>query len=203
MEYARTLSERIMLEREETITRLASVRELERDVRTGIALETSKEVQRLREELFKCRRSETQKEREALFLQKQVSITAIILLLFNWRLFLLLLPLVFLYLILPFCYSTITQSLLLLHLRQLQPTTNPFIMSPNPFDQLSEAAAKISNLTLELTEKDHQLKRQGATGLGVSKASANANNANSNALGAGVQGQTRRALPPTPSSSQL
>jgi hypothetical protein len=62
-----------MLEREETITRLASVRELERDVRTGIALETSKEVQRLREELFKCRRSETQKEREALFLQKQVS----------------------------------------------------------------------------------------------------------------------------------
>ena len=35
-------------------------------------MEAQKELQRLREELFKCRRSETQKERENLFLQKQL-----------------------------------------------------------------------------------------------------------------------------------
>ena len=35
-------------------------------------IEAQKELQRLREELFKCRRSETQKERENVFLQKQL-----------------------------------------------------------------------------------------------------------------------------------
>jgi hypothetical protein len=72
MEYVRSLTERLFLEREDALSRIAAVRDLERDVRTNIHTDTQKELQRLREELFKCRRAETQKDREALYLQKQV-----------------------------------------------------------------------------------------------------------------------------------
>jgi hypothetical protein len=52
------------------------VKELEEEVKTSTIIKNQKELQRLREELFKCRRSETQKERENVFLQKQLLMAA-------------------------------------------------------------------------------------------------------------------------------
>jgi hypothetical protein len=52
------------------------VKELEEEVKSSTIIKNQKELQRLREELFKCRRSETQKERENVFLQKQLLMAA-------------------------------------------------------------------------------------------------------------------------------
>jgi hypothetical protein len=52
------------------------VKELEDEVKSSSMITTQKELQRLREEVFKCRRSETQKERENVFLQKQLLMAA-------------------------------------------------------------------------------------------------------------------------------
>lgn len=46
--------------------------ELERDVRLNISLEAQKELQRLRDELFKSRRAEAQRDHEVTFLQAQL-----------------------------------------------------------------------------------------------------------------------------------
>lgn len=45
-------------------------------MKSSTLITTQKELQRLREEVFKCRRSETQKERENVFLQKQLLMAA-------------------------------------------------------------------------------------------------------------------------------
>lgn len=71
-DYVRSFSERVLLEREDVIARLSALKDLDRDLRSLGTIEAQKELQRLREELFKCRRSETQKERENVFLQKQL-----------------------------------------------------------------------------------------------------------------------------------
>ena len=52
------------------------VRDLQDEVKSSGITKTQKELQRLREELFKSRRSETQKERENVFLQKQLLMAA-------------------------------------------------------------------------------------------------------------------------------
>ena len=52
------------------------VKELEEEVKSLNVLETQTEIQRLREQLFKCRRSETQKERENIYLQGQLMLAA-------------------------------------------------------------------------------------------------------------------------------
>lgn len=49
---------------------------MEDEVKSSTLITTQKELQRLREEVFKCRRSETQKERENVFLQKQLLMAA-------------------------------------------------------------------------------------------------------------------------------
>ena len=54
----------------------SQVKELEDEVKSSSIITTQKELQRLREEVFKCRRSETQKERENVFLQKQLLMAA-------------------------------------------------------------------------------------------------------------------------------
>ena len=72
VDYVRSFSERVLLEREDVIARLSALKDLDRELRSLGTIEAQKELQRLREELFKCRRSETQKERENVFLQKQL-----------------------------------------------------------------------------------------------------------------------------------
>ena len=52
------------------------MKELEEEVKSLSVLETQTETQRLREQLFKCRRSETQKERENVYLQGQLLLAA-------------------------------------------------------------------------------------------------------------------------------
>lgn len=52
------------------------MKELEEEVKTLSQIESQKEILRLREQLFKCRRSETQKERENIFLQGQLTLAA-------------------------------------------------------------------------------------------------------------------------------
>ena len=52
------------------------MKELEEEVKSLSVLETQTETQRLREQLFKCRRSETQKERENIYLQGQLLLAA-------------------------------------------------------------------------------------------------------------------------------
>ena len=72
LEYVRTVSERVLLEREELLSRISKMSELEREVRLNISLEAQKELQRLRDELFKSRRGEAQREHEVSFLQGQL-----------------------------------------------------------------------------------------------------------------------------------
>jgi hypothetical protein len=49
------------------------VYDLERDVRASMHHETQREIQKLREELFKSRRAESQRDREVRFLQRQLT----------------------------------------------------------------------------------------------------------------------------------
>ena len=66
------MSERVLLEREELLSRISKMSELERDVRLNVSLEAQKELQRLRDELFKSRRAEAQRDHEVSFLQSQL-----------------------------------------------------------------------------------------------------------------------------------
>ena len=52
------------------------LKELEEGAKSLSVVETRKEIQMLREQLFKCRRSETQKERENKYLQNQLLLAA-------------------------------------------------------------------------------------------------------------------------------
>ena len=72
LESFREFSERILFEREEMLTNLSVVTDLERDVRNAISKDTLRELYRLREELFVIRGREVQKDQEIEFLQKQL-----------------------------------------------------------------------------------------------------------------------------------
>lgn len=71
-EYVKTMGESIALEREDMLARLAESAALTNDLKLSVSVETQHELQRLREELFKSRRNETQKERELAFMQRQL-----------------------------------------------------------------------------------------------------------------------------------
>lgn len=71
MEYVRSLSERLLLEREETIAKLSLAFDRDREVRLALQQELQKEMQRLRNELMKSRKAETMREKELAFLQAQ------------------------------------------------------------------------------------------------------------------------------------
>ena len=72
LESFKEFSERILLEREELLSSLSMVTDLERDVRNAISKDTLKELHRLREEIFKIRSRDYQKDREIEFLQHQL-----------------------------------------------------------------------------------------------------------------------------------
>lgn len=72
MDYIRSLSERLLLEREEAIAKMSAAFEHDREVRQTFHHEINRELTRLREELFKSRRAEAQREREMAFLQSQL-----------------------------------------------------------------------------------------------------------------------------------
>lgn len=72
LEHFKEFSERILIEREEVLSSLSVVSDLERDVRNAVSHETQKELQRLRQELFKARRLEAQKQKDIEFLQSQL-----------------------------------------------------------------------------------------------------------------------------------
>jgi hypothetical protein len=71
-EYVRNMKEAVQLQREDMLARLVSTAALSEELRVAVSAETQKELQRLRDELFKARRNETQKEREIAFLQRQL-----------------------------------------------------------------------------------------------------------------------------------
>jgi hypothetical protein len=66
------MKEAVDLEREDMLGRLANTAALSEELRVAVSLEAQREMQRLRDELFKARRNETQKEREIAFLQRQL-----------------------------------------------------------------------------------------------------------------------------------
>ncbi len=71
-EYVRCMREVVQLEREDVLARLRGAADLQDELRIAVSAATQKELQRLRDELFKARRNEVQKERETAFLQRQL-----------------------------------------------------------------------------------------------------------------------------------
>jgi hypothetical protein len=71
-DYVRGMKESVLLEREDMLARLATTAALSEELRVAVSTEAQREMQRLRDELFKARRNETQKEREIAFLQRQL-----------------------------------------------------------------------------------------------------------------------------------
>ena len=71
-DFMRSVREAVLLEREDMLARLRSTADLTNELKIAVAVETQRELQRLRDELFKARRNETQKERESSFLQRQL-----------------------------------------------------------------------------------------------------------------------------------
>lgn len=72
LENFKEFSERMLLEREELLSNLSMISDLERDVRNGISKDTLKELHRLREEIFNIRSRESQKDQQIEFLQRQL-----------------------------------------------------------------------------------------------------------------------------------
>ena len=66
------LTERLLAEREDVLSNLAMVSDLERDVRNAISKEAMAELNLLREEHFKREERELQKDQEIAFLQQQL-----------------------------------------------------------------------------------------------------------------------------------
>ena len=66
------LSERLLLEREEFLSNLSIVCDLERDVRNAVSKEAKMELHQLREELFNIHEREVQKNQEIEYLQQQL-----------------------------------------------------------------------------------------------------------------------------------
>ena len=66
------LSERLLLEREEVLSNLSIVCDLERDVRNAVSKEAKMELHQLREELFNIHEREVQKNQEIEYLQQQL-----------------------------------------------------------------------------------------------------------------------------------
>ena len=65
-------SERLLLEREEALSNLAKVADLERDVRNAVSKEAMAELNLLREQHFKMEEREVRKDQEIAFLQQQL-----------------------------------------------------------------------------------------------------------------------------------
>ena len=72
LENYKELTERLLAEREDVLSNLAMVSELERDVRNAISKEAMAELNLLREEHFKREERELQKDQEIAFLQQQL-----------------------------------------------------------------------------------------------------------------------------------
>lgn len=72
-EFVNRMKETVLLEREEILSQMITVQELQQQVGASISAETQKELQRLRDELIKARRIETRKDREVSFLQRQLA----------------------------------------------------------------------------------------------------------------------------------
>eukprot|EP00607_Mallomonas_marina_P005447 CAMPEP_0182440682 /NCGR_PEP_ID=MMETSP1167-20130531/87219_1 /TAXON_ID=2988 /ORGANISM="Mallomonas Sp, Strain CCMP3275" /LENGTH=347 /DNA_ID=CAMNT_0024634705 /DNA_START=1005 /DNA_END=2051 /DNA_ORIENTATION=- len=66
------LSERMVMEREEYLSKLAILRVYEMEARSTEENTVQSELMKLREELFKSRRAEAQKDRELVFMQRQL-----------------------------------------------------------------------------------------------------------------------------------
>ena len=71
-EYVKTMKESISLEREDILSKLHHISHISGELRIAVSAEVQHEVQRLRDELFKARRNETQKDREVAYLQRQL-----------------------------------------------------------------------------------------------------------------------------------
>lgn len=72
MQVASELSERIYMEREECLGWMTEVVRFESEAKAAADESVGTELRRIREELFKSRRSEAQKDRELVFMQRQL-----------------------------------------------------------------------------------------------------------------------------------
>lgn len=73
LQHARDLQERFQLEREDALSHLVSVAETQQAWQAALTQEVQTEIVRLRIELAKSRRQESQREREVAYLQRQLT----------------------------------------------------------------------------------------------------------------------------------
>lgn len=72
-EQMKIMEEQCLLEREDALGQLASVAEIQQTWQAALSQEAQTEIVRLRVELAKARRQESQREREVAFLQRQLT----------------------------------------------------------------------------------------------------------------------------------
>jgi hypothetical protein len=72
-EYLLEMRECFLIEREEAMSRLSAIAELQESWQAAISQEAQLEIVRLRVELGKSRRLESQREREVIYLQRQLT----------------------------------------------------------------------------------------------------------------------------------
>lgn len=71
-EYIREMQENMQFEQQEAMSKLSSVAEIQQQWQASISNEAQTEIIRLRVELAKSRRQESQREREVSYLQRQL-----------------------------------------------------------------------------------------------------------------------------------